>query len=124
MFDNLTYMHLGSSLQNSLEEYGMVCRRERSDQYYFIYKVNEKYEEGFTSESEIHEFMDGECGYSKKEIKNFLNSTAMSNYSDFMKSPLLEKVYKLSQHFGVETILGKSISPLTFSTVMDIIERE
>lgn len=124
MFDNLSYMYLGNSLQHSLKEYGMVCRKERSDQYYFMYKVNEKYEEGFISESEILDFMNGEAGYSVKEIKSFLDKVVNTTFMQFVKLPILEKVYKLSQHFGVETILGKSISPLTFSTAMDIIETE
>jgi hypothetical protein len=71
-------MHFGNSLKNSLKDYGMVCRKERSDQYYFIYKVNENYEDGFITNSEIKEFMDGESGYSKKEIKNFLQSLKAS----------------------------------------------
>ena len=122
--DNFDYMHFGTSPKMSLKDYGMVCRQERSDQYYFIYKINEGYEEGFISETDIKEFMNGETGFSKEEIQVFLHNTAKTSYTQFMKIPILEKVHKMSEHFGVETILGKSISPLTLATVMDIIEKE
>jgi hypothetical protein len=121
--DNFNYMHFGTSPKMSLKDYGMVCRQERSDQYYFIYKINEGFEEGFISETDIKDFMSGKVGYSLDEINGFLNTTN-HNIHEFLKLPILEKVYKLSEHFGVETILGKSISPLTLATVLDIIEKE
>jgi hypothetical protein len=124
MVDNLTYKYFGDSIKESLKNYGMVCRVEKSDQYYFIYKINEGYEEGFIRESELEEFLNGESGYTKKEIKEFLVKTAQVTLNEFIKLPILEKVHKLSDHFGVETILGKSISPLTLATVMNIIEKE
>lgn len=124
MSENIKYMHFGNSLKNSLKDYGMVCRKERSDQYYFIYKVNENYEEGFITNSEIKEFMDGESGYSKKEIKNFLNTTVKTSYMEFMELPILEKVYKLSEHFGVETMLGKAVGGLTLASAVDMLETE
>jgi hypothetical protein len=117
-------MHFGTSLKQSLKDYGMVCRKERSDQYYFVFKVNESYEEGFTTDSEVREFMDGKSGYSKKEIKNFLNTTANTNYMDFMKLSILEKIYKLSKHFGVETMLGKAIGGLTLASAVHMLETE
>ena len=124
MSEHIKYMHFGNSLKNSLKDYGMVCRKERSDQYYFIYKVNENYEEGFITNSEIKEFMDGESGYSKKEIKNFLNTTVKTSYMEFMELPILEKVYKLSEHFGVETMLGKAVGGLTLASAVDMLETE
>lgn len=122
--DNLDYMFLGNSIKTSLKDYGMVCRNERSDQYYFIYKVNEGFEEGFISETEIKDLMSGNSGFSLEEIQEFLDKTAKTSYIEFMKIPILNKVYKLSEHFGVETILGKSIYPLTFTTVMNILQKE
>jgi hypothetical protein len=123
LLDNFNYMYFGASPKTSLKDYGMVCRRERSDQYYFIYKINEGYEEGFVSETDIKDFMNGESGYSASEINTFLN-TINHDSTTFLKLPMLEQVYKLSEHFGVETILGKSISPLTLATALDIIEKE
>ena len=124
MSEHIKYMHFGNSLKNSLKDYGMVCRKERSDQYYFVYKVNENYEEGFICDSEINEFMNGDSGYSKKEIKNFLTTIAQTNYTEFMKLSILEKVYKLSEHFGVETMLGKAIGGLTFASAVHMLETE
>lgn len=124
MTDNLNYIHFGDSLKESLKEFGMVCRKEKSDQYYFIYKVNEGYEEGFIRESDIVEFMNGDTGYSKQQIEQFLSETARTSNADFIKLPVLEKVSKLSEHFGVETILGKSIAPLTLAVALDIIDKE
>lgn len=124
MKTDLEYNYLGDSIKDSLLKYGMICRSEKSDQFYFIYKVNEAYEEGFISESDISEFMNGETGFSKKEIMTFLKNVVQTNFMDFIKMPILEKVYKLSNHFGVEVILGKSISPLTFANVMNIIEND
>lgn len=124
MSEHIKYMHFGNSLKHSLKDYGMVCRKERSDQYYFVYKVNDHYEEGFISESEINEFMNGESGYTKKEIKNFLNTTAKTSYMEFIKLPILEKVYKLSEHFGAETMLGKAIESLTFASAVHMLETE
>lgn len=124
LLDNFNYMFFGNSPKTSLKDFGMVCRKERSDQYYFIYKINEGYEEGFISETDIKEFMNGETGFSNEEIQAFLHNTAKTSYTEFMSFPILEKVYKMSEHFGVETILGKSISPLTLATAMDIIEKE
>ena len=124
MSNYIKYMHFGNSLKDSLKDYGMVCRKERSDQYYFVYKVNNSYEEGFITDSEIDEFMNGESGFPKKEIKNFLNTTASASYTEFMKLPILEKVYKLSEHFGVETMLGKAIGGLTLASAVHMIESE
>lgn len=124
MSEYIKYMHFGNSLKLSLKDYGMICRKERSDQYYFVFKVNESYEEGFTTDSEVREFMDGKSGYSKKEIKNFLNTTANTNYMDFMKLSILEKIYKLSKHFGVETMLGKAIGGLTLASAVHMLETE
>jgi len=124
MLDNINYMHFGNSLENSLKDYGMVCRKERSDQFYFIYKVNETYEEGFISETDIKDFMNGEAGYCENEIRDFLHKTDEKSYLNFMELPILEKVYKLSSHFGVETILGKAIQGLTLSSAVDMIESE
>lgn len=123
MIDNLNYMYFGNSLKESLKQFGMVCRKEKSDQYYFIYKVNEGYEEGFIRDTDIVEFMNGEVGYSNQEVKEFLLNTARTSHSEFMKLPILEKVLKLSTHFGVETILGKSIAPLTLAVALTIIEK-
>jgi len=124
MLDNFDYSFFGNSPKTSLKEFGFVCRKERSDQYYFIYKINEGYEEGFISETDIKEFLNGETGFSTEEIQDFLNKTAKTSYIEFIKIPILEKVYKLSEHFGVETILGKSICPLTLETALDIMEKQ
>jgi hypothetical protein len=124
MSDYINYIHFGNSLKQSLTDYGMVCRKERSDQYYFIYKVNEKYEEGFISETDIEDFMNSESGYSENEIRDFLHKTDEKSYLNFMELPILEKVYKLSSHFGVETILGKAIQGLTLASAVGILETE
>lgn len=120
----MNYIHFGNSINHSLKEYGMVCRREKSDQYYFVYKVNEGYEEGFISETDVKEFLAGEAGFNKTEIKKFLAETANASHEDFIQLPILEKVYKLSNHFGSEIILGKAVAGLTLAKAVDMIETE
>ena len=124
MKDNMEYNYFGNSIESSLKDQGMVCRKEKSDQYYFIYKVNEAFEEGFISENEILDFMNGETGYGKKEIMEFIKNVAKTSFMEFTQLPILEKVYKLSQHFGVEVMLGKAISGLTYDNALNIIENE
>jgi len=116
-------MHFGNDLKSSLKDYGMVCRKEKSDQYFFIYKVEDKFEEGFISESDLSDFMKGQSGYSKKEIKKFLDKNEF-NLKEFMNSSILNRVYQLSEHFGIEVILGKAVAGLTLATALDILEKE
>jgi len=120
MTDTLDYMYFGDSLKQSLKDYGMICVNEKSDQYHFIYKVQDKYEEGFITQTEITEFLDCKLGYTNKEIKKFLSETAKSSLKEFKGLPILQQVYKLSEHFGVETILGKSIAPFSLETALNL----
>jgi hypothetical protein len=121
--DNTNIMHFDNSIEDSLKNYGMVCQREKSSQYHFIYKLDEGYEEGFISEYDIIELMNGEAGYSVDEIDIFLDNVD-SDLESFVKLPILEQVYKLSNHFGVENILGKSIALLSFEDALNILEKE
>jgi hypothetical protein len=122
MTDTLSYMHFGDSLKQSLKNYGMICLNEKGDQYHFIYKIQDKYEEGFIRETDITELLDGESGFSTKEINDFLLESAKLSMKEFKELPILHQVYKLSEHFGVETILGKSIAPFSLETALDLIK--
>ena len=120
MKDTFSYMHFGDSLKNSLKDYGMICINEKSDQYHFIYKVEDKYEENFITETDITEFFEGKTGFTKKEIEQFFSKTAKLSLKESRKLPILHQVYKLSEHFGVETILGKSIAPFSLEVALDL----
>jgi hypothetical protein len=124
MKTELDYQHLGKTIAESLKDYGMVCRKEKADQFYFVYKVNDTFEEGFISHNEIVEFLNGDTGYTKSEIMDFLKNIAKTSFMEFVELPILEKVYKLSKHFGVETILGKSIAHLSYQTALSIVEND
>lgn len=124
MKTELDYQHLGQTISESLIDYGMVCRKEKSDQFYFVYKVNDTFEEGFISENEIVEFLNGDTGYTKSEIMDFLKNVAKTSFMEFVQLPIIEKVYKLSKHFGVETILGKAVSHLSYQTALSIVEND
>ena len=123
MSEYINYMHFGDSTKQSLQDYGMICRKERSDEFYFVYKVNDSYEEGFITETEINEFMNGKSGYSFTQINEFLD-TIKQDSAEFSNLNILGKVYKLSKFFGVETILGKAVAGLSLESVMQMIETE
>ena len=111
-------------LTDSLNE-GFVCRNEKSDQYYCVYKnSNSSYDEGFIHESEISDLLDeGKSYLSKDEINLFFKiSNITKDY--FSGLPILSKIDTLLKYFGNEKVFGKSLQNLTFSEAMTIIERE
>lgn len=111
------------NLRNTLKEHGLVCRREKSDQYYFIYKTPEGYDESFLCESEIDELLSDKSYLSKTEINDFI-SFVNESLSSFLNKPMLYKVDKLIKHFGSDTIMGKSVSPLTLTEALYILDNE
>ena len=110
-------------VKTSLKEYGLVCRREKGDQYHFIYSIPEGYEEAFIRESDINDLVLGKEYLGSEEINAFLqkNNHTITKFTEY---PILYKVYSLSQYFGYETIMGKSIYPLTLNEVLTILEKE
>lgn len=110
-------------VKTSLKEYGLVCRREKGDQYHFIYSIPEGYEEAFIRESDINDLVLGKDYLTSEEINGFLEKNNHTIFK-FIQYPILYKVYNLSKHFGYETIMGKSIYPLTLEEVLTILEKE
>ena len=110
-------------VKTSLKEYGLVCRREKGDQYHFIYSIPEGYEEAFIRESDINDLVLGKDYLNSEEINCFLEKNNHT-ISKFVEYPILYKAYNLSKHFGYETILGKTIYPLTLDEALTILEKE
>lgn len=112
-----------SDIKTSLKQYGIVCRREKSDQYYFMYKTPSGFDEGFLYESEINDLILGKSYFTDKQISDFLSSID-ENIFKFINHPILYKVYTLINYFGAEEIMGKSISSLTLNEALHILEKE
>jgi hypothetical protein len=112
-----------TDIKSCLQQYGIVCRREKSDQYYFIYKTPSGFDEGFLCESEINDLILGKSYFTGKQVSDFLLSIN-ENISKFVNHPILYKVYTLINYFGVEEIMGKSISSLTLNEALYILEKE
>jgi hypothetical protein len=112
-----------SDYKSCLKEYGLVCRREKSDQYHFMYKVPDGFDEGFLYESEINDLVLGKSYFTSEEVNEFLSKYNHTLFK-FIGYPILFKVYNLIQHFGTEAIMGKSITTLTLSEALHILEKE
>jgi len=119
-----TFSGVKESIEDSLND-GFVCRNEKSDQYYCVYKnSNSSFDEGFIHESEISDLLSEERSYlTKNEINTFFKvSNTTREY--FSEMPVLNKVDLLIKYFGNEKIFGKSLQNLTFREAMSILERE
>jgi len=123
---NLTenFEGLGETHTESLQKYGFVCRNEKSDQYYCLYKVNDfSYDEGFIHDSEIKDLLNEDTTYLAKEVSEFFTYHNI-NKNDFSSLDILQKLDKLIRFFGTETIFGKRIQNLSLYECLDIIEKE
>jgi hypothetical protein len=111
--------------EKSLKHEGLICRNEKSDQYYCIYKLDTyTYSDGFLCESDIESFIKLDKTYKEKtEITDFLNKINKSE-SEFLELPFVNKLQYLIDHFGHEEIMGKPIEHLTFDEAMCIVENE
>lgn len=109
----------------SLKNYGFVCRNERSDQYYCIYKVSDnRYDEAFICESEISDLLDYNKSYLPKDTIDLFLGNRKITKENFMKVPPLVKIQSLINFFGTEEILGKSTQDLTLAQALRMVEEE
>jgi hypothetical protein len=115
----------GFIAEKSLKCEGLVCRNEKSDQYYCIYKLDPyTYSDGFICESEIDNFVKLDTTYKEKsEITDFLGKLNKTE-SEFLELPFVNKLQYLIDNFGHEEIMGKPIEYLTFDEAMYIVENE
>lgn len=115
----------GENPYESLTKYGFVCRNEKSNQYYCLYKLHDLgYEEGFVSETDIKEFLDEKTSYlSKEEINKFFNSIPM-NKESYLNLSFLDKMRHLIKYFGNRDVFGPPVQNLTLKEVMHIVENE
>lgn len=116
---------LGQTHTESLQKYGFVCRNEKSDQYYCLYKINDfAYDEGFIRESEIQDLLNEEETFlPKEELKNFFTKNVL-NKEQFNDLTFLQKLQKIINFFGTEAVFGKQIQNLSIYECLNIIERE
>jgi hypothetical protein len=125
MKDRDCFIGASSNMYNSLKVKGFVCRNEKSDQYYVVYKHNDEYyDEGFLHESEIEEFLNPSKSYlSEYQIYEFFGKNNIDNDS-FMKLGFVDKLELLFSSFPAEEIMGKSTQNLTFEEALAIVENE
>lgn len=113
-----------NDIKSSLHKYGFVCRNEKSDQYFCFYQTDKlKYDYGFIHESDISDLLNLTSWLEEKKRNEFLKYCGQ-DLKTFNKLPFIHKAYSLIQFFGHEDIMGKSINPLTFMEVVDMIENE
>lgn len=125
MIDKSLFFGKGEDYSSSLKNYGFVCRNERSDQYYLIYKYNDLfYDEGFINESDINELVSEKKTYLDKEhLDKFLSSNNLTSES-FIKLNVVDKLDLMFKEFGAEEVMGKSSQALTFEEAFHIVENE
>lgn len=125
MFEYENFSGLGENNNDSLNSYGFVCKNEKSDQFYCIYKVKDfVYDEGFIHEYEIEDLLSEDKSYlSKEEINSFFNVSQI-NREEFFESNILKKIDKLVKFFGTDKIFGKSYQNLSFLEAKSIIDKE
>jgi hypothetical protein len=125
MFDKSLFFGKGEDVYSSLKNYGFVCRNEKSDQYYLIYKYNDSsYDEGFINESTMNELVSEKETYLDKEnLNKFLNSNNLTRES-FIGLNILDKLDLMLKEFGAEEVMGKSSQALTFEEAFHIVETE
>lgn len=109
---------------DSLKE-SFVCRNEKSDQYYCVYKKdNSFYDEGFIYESEIDNLINEKNSFLNDiEINNFFKISKITR-NGFSELPIVNKINLLVNYFGNEKIFGKSLQDLTFREAISIVEKE
>ena len=125
MYEKHSFFWKQEDVYSSLKNTGFVCRNERSDQYYIIFKYNDKfYDEGFIYESSINELVsDKETYISKENLDNFLNCNNLTKES-FLELPFIDKLDLMFKTFGAEEIMGKSTQELTLEEAFHIVENE
>jgi hypothetical protein len=113
---------LDEDIKISLKEKGLVCRNERSDEYFCVYKKsNNFYDYSFLYESEIIELMEEKSWLSKIQINSFLNFCGLSLES-FYKLSFAHKVHNLISYFSIQDIMGISFNDLTFQEAYNLID--
>lgn len=125
MYEKHSFFGKQEDVYSSLKNTGFVCRNERSDQYYVVFKYNDKfYDEGFICESTINELIsDKETYISKENLINFLDSNNLTKES-YLELPFIDKLDLLFRNFGAEEIMGKCAQELTLEEAFHIVENE
>jgi hypothetical protein len=116
---DLEFYGLESDTYNSLLNYGLIVRPEKSDQYVCIYKVNDMYDYGFINESELHEHVTLKSWVTSKARDSFL-SFCDKDLNGFLELDFCQKLFAMISFFGVEDIMGPSYDPFSFKEAIKL----
>ena len=116
---NLDFYGLGNDLYDSLLNYGLVVRNEKSDQYACIYKIDDKYDYSFLNESELDGLVKGTGWIEKDSINSFLNFCD-KNLNEFLELNFCQKLFALISFFGVADIMGMSYDPFSLKEAIKL----
>ena len=106
----------------SLKQYGIVSRNEKSDQHLCVYKINDfSYDYSFLYESEIKDLLELKSWVEVEKRDGFLAYCGRT-LENFLELPFAYKVFSMIQFFGLESIMGKSLNPMTHMEAVRMIE--
>jgi hypothetical protein len=117
--NNLEFYGLESDVYDSLLNYGLIVRLEKSDQYVCIYKANDMYDYGFINESELHELMNLKSWVTTEDRDSFL-SFCDKDLNGFLELDFCQKLFAMISFFGVEDIMGPSYDPLSLKEAIKL----
>lgn len=115
----LDFYGLGIDVEDSLLNYGVVVRPEKSDQYVCIYRNGDNYDYGFVNESELNDLVIGKGWAEPEAIDSFLRFCDKS-LEDFLQLDFCQKLFALIKFFGVEDIMGTSYDPFSYKEAINL----
>lgn len=110
---------LGSDVEDSLVNFGLIVRPEKSDQYVCIYRNGSNYDYGFVNDSELNDLVFGKGWAEPEAIDSFLEFCDKSS-EDFLKLDFCQKLFAMISFFGVEDIMGTTYDPISFKEALNL----
>ena len=111
--EKLGFYGIDDSLEESLFEYGLICKKDKYGEYYFIYEINGSqflYQNGYITDKEIDAFLEE----SWFNTDSFLSYVGLSKIG-FITTSAVNKVYSYLQYHGYENIFGMADYDITLA---------
>ena len=114
--EKLGFYGIDDSLEESLFEYGLICKKDKYGEYYFIYEINGSqflYQNGYTTAKEIDAFLDE----SWFDTDSFFAYVGLSKIG-FLATSTVNKVFSYLQYHGYQNIFGTANYHITLQELL------
>jgi hypothetical protein len=108
------FIGVDASHETSLFEYGFICKPYfkdgREDEYFCIYRQNDKYGTGYITEEFLNDLVKGNEWMSEKDIVSFLSYVG-SDIVQWLELSFVNKLSNLLSFYSSENIFGTDYYP-------------